>query len=149
MVLGRNEDEDKEEDEPVEPQWQRPFSKWIKQLLDGKEPPTIEEEQFEHCRSKSLEEQRRAQEHLVNYALMIEVICAKELKCLTETKGDDRWIEAMQSEYGSIMKNNTWNLVDWPPKCKVIDNKWVYNTKYMPNEKLDKYKLGFCTDTRF
>ena len=61
---------------------------------------------------------------------MIEVICAKEPKYLEEAQGDDRWMEAMQSKYGSIMKNNTWDLVDRPPKCKVIGTKWVYKTKY-------------------
>ena len=93
-MLGRNEDEDKE-DEPAEPQRQRPFSKCVKQLLDSREPLTIEEEQSEHCRSKRLEEQRRAQEHLVNYALMTKVIRAEEPKCLAEAEGDDRWMEAM------------------------------------------------------
>ena len=104
-------------------------------------------------RSKRLEEQRRAQEHLVNYALMIEVIHAKEPKCLVEAQGDDRWMEAMQSKCGSIMKNNTWDLVDRPPKCKVIRTKWVYKTKYT-KKTLDKYQgtthgKGFRTSTWF
>ena len=93
--------------------------------MDGREPSTIQEEQFEYHRSKSLEEQRRAQEYLVNYALMKEVIHAQKPRCLVEAQGDDRWMEAMQLEYGSIMKNNTWNLVDQPPKCKVIGTNWV------------------------
>ena len=70
------------------------------------------------------------QEHLVNYALMTKVIRSEEFKCLEEAHGDDKWMEAMQSEYGSIMKNNAWDLVDQTPKCKVIGTKWVYKTKY-------------------
>ena len=44
----------------------------------------------------------------------------------------------MHSEYGSIMKNNTWDLMDRPPKCKVIAIKWL--SKYKSNGTLDKYK---------
>ena len=36
----------------------------------------------------------------------------------------------MEVEYNSIMKNHTWDLVDFPTKCKVIDTKWVYKVKY-------------------
>ena len=49
----------------------------------------------------------------------------------------------MQSEYGSIMNNNTWDLVDRPPKRKVIDTKWVYKTKYKSDHTLDKHKVWF------
>lgn len=49
-------------------------------------------------------------------------------------------MEAMQSEYGSVMKNNTCDLVDRPQKCKVIDTKWVYKAKYKSDGSLDKYK---------
>ena len=38
------------------------------------------------------------------------------------------------------MKNNTWDLVDRPSKCKAIGTKWVYKTKYKSNGTLDKYK---------
>ena len=71
---------------------------------------------------------------------MIEVLHSQEPKSLVEAQGDDRWMEAMQSEYGSIMKNNTWDLLDRPPKCKVIGTKWVYKTKYNSHDTLDKYK---------
>ena len=71
---------------------------------------------------------------------MIKVIRAKEPKCLVEAQGDDKWMEAMQSEYGSVMKNNTQDLVDRPPKCKVISIKWVYKTKHNSNGMLNKYK---------
>ncbi|CAK1597248.1 unnamed protein product [Parnassius mnemosyne] len=41
-----------------------------------------------------------------------------------------KWKEAMNSEMDSLMKNNTWTLVNKPPKDKkVIDVKWVYKRK--------------------
>ena len=52
------------------------------------------------------------------------------------------------------MKNNTQDLMDQSPKCKVISTKWVYKTKYKSNEMLDKYKAqlmakGFAQVHRF
>ena len=75
-------------------------------------------------------------DHLV-YALMTEVIRAKEPKYLKETQGDDRWMEAMHLKYGSIMKKNTWDLVDQPPKHKGFGTKLVYKTKYKFDGTLD------------
>jgi len=46
----------------------------------------------------------------------------------------------MESEYNSIMKNKTWDLVDRPTKRKVIDTKWVYKVKYKSDGNLEKYK---------
>ena len=49
-------------------------------------------------------------------------------------------MEAMESEYNSIMKNHTWDLVDHPTKRKVIGTKWVYKAKYKSDGNLEKYK---------
>ena len=49
-------------------------------------------------------------------------------------------MEAIRSEYNSIMKNHTWDLVDRPNKCKVIGTKWVYKAKYKSDGTLEKYK---------
>ena len=43
-------------------------------------------------------------------------------------------------EYNSIMKNNTWDLVDRPTKHKVIGTKWVYKAKFKSDDSLEKYK---------
>ena len=39
-----------------------------------------------------------------------------------------------------IIKNNTWDLLDQPPKHKVINTKWVYKTKYKSDCMVEKYK---------
>jgi hypothetical protein len=46
----------------------------------------------------------------------------------------------MINEYDSVLANGTWNLVDCPPDVKPIGCKWVYQIKYKPNGKIDKYK---------
>ena len=40
-----------------------------------------------------------------------------------------KWEHAMQSEYDSIMANDTWDLVPLPKDKKVIPCKWVYKIK--------------------
>jgi hypothetical protein len=57
-----------------------------------------------------------------------------------EALGDQRWKEAMDTEFGALLKNQTWHLV--PPKsgANVIDCKWVYKIKRKSNGSIDRYK---------
>ena len=73
-----------------------------------------------------MEEQRCAQEHIVNYALMVDLQKVQEPCSLEEAMEDPKWKAAMQIEYDSIMRNQTWDLVDCPKKRKVIGTKWVF-----------------------
>jgi hypothetical protein len=43
-----------------------------------------------------------------------------------------KWIEAMKEELRWIESNNTWSLVEVPPKKKAIVVKWVYKVKMSP-----------------
>ena len=53
---------------------------------------------------------------------------------------DPNWKAAMQEKYDSIMKNQTWDLVDRPAKRKIIGTKWVWKAKYKSDGSLEKYK---------
>lgn len=46
----------------------------------------------------------------------------------------------MKSEYDSLIKNETWELVPPPKGSKIIGNKWMFRTKLEANSFLDKYK---------
>ena len=46
---------------------------------------------------------------------------------------------AMTSEYDSLMKNKTWDLVDLPTRS-TIGCKWVFTTKYRPDGTIEKRK---------
>lgn len=59
---------------------------------------------------------------------------------MEEALANPQWKAAMQFEYDSIIKNGTWQLVDRPPKRKVIGTKWVYKVKYKVDGSLEKYK---------
>lgn len=56
------------------------------------------------------------------------------------SKNKKDWIEAMNNEYESLIKNNTWVLVDAPKNEHIIDNKWVSKVKEKPNGEIDRFK---------
>ncbi|XP_073962728.1 UDP-galactose 4'-epimerase isoform X3 [Choristoneura fumiferana] len=51
----------------------------------------------------------------------------------------DKWKSAMQDEYDSLMKMNTWKLVDRPDR-KIIPCKWVYKLKTDTHGNITRYK---------
>lgn len=58
------------------------------------------------------------------------------------TNGPDsrEWKASMQSEYDSLMKNQTWVLAELPAGRKPITCKWVYKVKRDSNGKVERYK---------
>ena len=48
----------------------------------------------------------------------------------------------MNEEYRSLLANDTWDLVPLPKGRKLVRCKWVYNTKYGLDGKVDKHKAG-------
>ena len=73
-------------------------------------------------------------------ALMAEIMKVQEPTNLDEAMADPNWKAAMQEEYDSIMKNQTWDLVDRPVERKIIGTKWVWKAKYKSDGSLEKYK---------
>lgn len=52
----------------------------------------------------------------------------------------DKWKEAMNAEYESLMKNNTWSLEDLPNDKNPIKCKWVYALTRDADGNILKYK---------
>ena len=46
----------------------------------------------------------------------------------------------MKEEFSSLHKNNTWELVDLPPRRKLVQCKWVFKTKFAADGSPLKYK---------
>ena len=42
---------------------------------------------------------------------------------------DPRWKVSMDEEMNSLQKNTTWELVSLPPGMKLVQCKWVFQTK--------------------
>lgn len=51
-----------------------------------------------------------------------------------------RWVEALQSEYDSLMDNGTWKLVKLPKGRKALPCHWVFNIKYHSDGNIERYK---------
>ena len=64
-----------------------------------------------------------------------------------------KWLEAMQSEMGSIYENKVWTLVDLPDDRQAIENKWIFKRKTDADSSVTIYKArivekGFSTSSR-
>ena len=143
QVVMDSSSDDGDQQQPVVVSPGKPLPRWTQQLFDERNPgfKVPETSADGPRRSRRIEEQRRASEHIVNMALMAEIMGSiKEPTSATEALEDPKWKEAMESEYDSIIKNGTWLLVDRPPRRKVIGTKWVYKVKYKSDGSLEKYK---------
>lgn len=52
----------------------------------------------------------------------------------------DQWKMAMQEEYDSLIKNETWSLVDLPPGKRALPCKWVFKTKTNGKGEIERFK---------
>ena len=57
-----------------------------------------------------------------------------------ESPENEKWKTAMQSEYDSLMKNETWKLVKLPENRDAIGSKWVFKIKRNADGSIDRYK---------
>ena len=64
----------------------------------------------------------------------------EEPKCTEEALKSKEWKEAADSEYQSLMDNETWNLVKLPNGRKPVGCKWIFKTKCTNEGKIEHYK---------
>ena len=57
-----------------------------------------------------------------------------------ESPESEKWKKAMQSEYDSLMKNDTWKLVKLPENRDTIGCKWVFKIERNADGSIDRYK---------
>lgn len=50
------------------------------------------------------------------------------------------WKKAIDSEYNSLLENNTWTVCELPKGRTAISNKWVFKLKRKADGSIDKYK---------
>lgn len=79
----------------------------------------------------------------VHYALSAEQFVEDDPLTIEEARRRDDWPEwkkAIEDEYQSLIKNNTWTLYDLPKDRKEVTNKWVFKLKRKADGEIDKYK---------
>lgn len=83
--------------------------------------------------------------YLDDYILLAEVEGERLLLLLNEepwsydeAMEDKVWRDACQYEMESIVKNNTWDLVDFPEGAKAIGLKWIFEIKRNVNGSINK-----------
>ena len=59
---------------------------------------------------------------------------------IEEALKDQEWKEAADSEYQSLMENETWKLVKLPTGRKPVGCKWIFKTKRTSEGKVEHYK---------
>ena len=64
----------------------------------------------------------------------------KSLKEALNGKHSSQWQNAMDSEYESLTKNGTWDLVNMPENKNLIGCKWVYKVKRNAEGNVDRFK---------
>ena len=65
---------------------------------------------------------------LLNDAELL-LVSAEEPPTFSLAEHDGNWRRAMLEEMNAIEKNETWQRVDPPPRCRPISLKWVYKVK--------------------
>ena len=77
-----------------------------------------------------------------NYASLA-TLDADELKNLKEVfngKDAEQWRNAADNEYNSLIKNNTWELVELPEGQNDIGCKWLFKVKRNADGSVSRYK---------
>ena len=81
-----------------------------------------------------------AEQCLISESLVSESDEPKTVSEAWNGKNSDQWKQAMDSEYDSLVKNQTWELVPLPEGKKAIGTRWVYKLKRNADGSLDRFK---------
>ncbi|XP_016667531.1 uncharacterized mitochondrial protein AtMg00820-like [Gossypium hirsutum] len=72
--------------------------------------------------------------------LYLTTLQVQETIDIQATLADPNLREVVLAEHDALLTNNTWNLVEMPPKCKLIGCKWLFTVKKNPDETMAKLK---------
>jgi hypothetical protein len=74
---------------------------------------------------------------IVRYGL---AVSTEEPSDYQAAMSDSKWKSAMDKEYATLLKNETWQLVPRKSGANIIDCKWVYKIKKESDGSIDRYK---------
>ena len=78
----------------------------------------------------------------ITFALIAETECnePKSVKEAWNGAYSDQWKKASDSEYQSLIKNETWDLFELPEKKNFVGSKWIFKIKRKADGSVDRFK---------
>ena len=67
--------------------------------------------------------------HLLDYHCYIALVTLHKSHTYCKASTDHLWQIAMKVELNALSKNDTWDLVTFPPRKSVVSCKWIYKIK--------------------
>jgi hypothetical protein len=67
-------------------------------------------------------------------------LAAVTVKQALTSADKDKWMQAITSEYESLINNQTWEIVPRPQRRRILRNHWVLTKKHNTDGTLNKYK---------
>ncbi|MCP3667284.1 MAG: hypothetical protein GY696_33120 [Gammaproteobacteria bacterium] len=84
--------------------------------------------------------QAPVRKHSANVASSYTEVEPKTVKQALASENSDKWKEAMDSEYQSLLKNKTWSLEKLPEGRSTVGSKWCFKIKRDADGKIDRFK---------
>lgn len=100
--------------------------------------PTPIERRITRSQTKQLHESNTKQQNTERALFTLDEE-PRTLKDAQNSHDWPNWKAAMEEQIKALERNNTWTLVDQPPKSKPIKNKWVFKIKLKPDGTIDRY----------
>uniref|UniRef100_A0AAV1UQ06 Integrase catalytic domain-containing protein n=1 Tax=Peronospora matthiolae TaxID=2874970 RepID=A0AAV1UQ06_9STRA len=90
----------------------------------------------------SIDEEEEEVEHEEDCANVVDSVGEVPMTFSSAMESSDarKWREACESEFQSLCKNNTWELVPLPSDRKAISSKWVFKVKETVDGLIERYK---------
>ena len=73
-------------------------------------------------------------------SLTSEVCEPRTVRDALKSEHSAEWKSAMDSEYSSLIQNQTWELVRRPPDINVVGNRWTFKVKRKADGSIDRFK---------
>jgi hypothetical protein len=96
-------------------------------------------------RAKNITEPKKFHDHSSKHPIPHAFLVAGNLNkieptCYSQASTDANWHSAMNSEFDSLLKNNTWHLVPASETHNLVGFKWVFRIKRKADGSIDRYK---------
>jgi hypothetical protein len=80
---------------------------------------------------------------LGSYLDLVMSISDTEPQTFVQAMDQQVWQEAMLEEYDSIVRNDVWEVVPRTVGKSIVTFRWLYKTKYVADDSIEKHKAQF------